>query len=188
MDSPHPHTEADIKLAEQIVDAMKAVDAADAVKKEKAIIAGRLLDEAHTRHPTEEAFKKFLLLAGGVQIRRAQDLIALALGRKDFEQQQAENAAAQQRHRDKLKAEKIAAKALPKPEPKPADKGKPEPKPAKPESGALRNASAANLRKFEAVCLNCLPELSISDLEKADKFFRNLLAQWRRSATKKKAA
>jgi hypothetical protein len=186
--SPHTHTESDIKLAEQIDAAIKRIDAADAVKKEQAIVAGRLLAEAHERHPTEEAFKKFLLLAGGVQIRRAQDLIALAIGRKDFEQQQAENAAAQQRHRDKLKTEKIerekAKAALPKPEPKPKGKGKPEPKPA----DALRNASAASLREFEFACKTYLPKLNIYDLEKANKFFRNLLTQWRHSATKKKAA
>jgi hypothetical protein len=178
------HNQDDINLAEKIIDAMKEGDAADSFRKEKWIIAGKLLAEAHERHPTEEAFKKFLILAGGVQIRRAQDLIALALGRKDFEQQQAENTAAQQRHRDKLKAEKIekekAKAALPKPEPKLKGKGKP--------ADALRNASAASLREFETVCLNCLPRLNISDLETANKFFRNLLAQWRHSATKKKAA
>jgi hypothetical protein len=94
----------DAKLAAKIVNAMKEVDAATATRNEKAVAAGRLLIEAQKRHPTERAFEEFLHLAGGIQIRRARDLIALALGRKDFEQHQIENAAAQQRHRDKLKA------------------------------------------------------------------------------------
>ena len=82
----------DAKLAAKIIDAMKAVDAATAARNEKAVAAGRLLIEAQKRHPTEKAFEKFLQLAGGVQIRRARDLIALALGRKDFEQHQIESA------------------------------------------------------------------------------------------------
>src|SRR5260221_3317887 len=139
----------DAKLAAKIIDAMKDVDAATATRNEKAVAAGRLLIEAQKRHPTENAFEKFLQLAGGIRIRRARDLIALALGRKDFERHQIENAAAQQRHRDKLKAEKIEREkekaALPKPDPrpdpkpKPKDKGKPEPEPA--ERPALRNAA-----------------------------------------------
>jgi hypothetical protein len=182
----------DAQLAAKIVDAMKEVDAADSVRKEKAIIAGKLLAEAQQRHPSKEAFEIFLKLAGDIQYRRAVDLIGFALGRKDFEQHQAENAAAAQRHRDKLKSEKIerekAKATLPKPEPKLKGKGKPEP--AEPKPGALRNAqtSAASLREFETICLTCLPKLNISDLEKADKFFRNLLAQWRHSATNKKVA
>ena len=66
-----PPDQDDTQLAAKIVDAMKEVDAADSVRKEKAIIAGRLLAEAQKRHPTEKAFEKFLQLAGGVQIRRA---------------------------------------------------------------------------------------------------------------------
>jgi hypothetical protein len=123
------HVTSDVKLAAKIVDAMKEYDAADATRKEKAIAAGRLLNEAHKRHPGNKAFEKFLQLAGGIQSRRAQELIAIAVGRKEFEQQQAANAAAAQRHRDKLKAEKIererAKAALPKPEPKPKGKAKP---------------------------------------------------------------
>jgi hypothetical protein len=171
--------EDDAKLAAQIVDAMKAVDAADAVKKEKAVAAGRLLAEAQKRHPTEEAFKKFLLLAGGVQIRRAQDLIALALGRKDFEQQQAENAAAQQRHRDKLKAEKIEMEKEKEPKPKPT-KSKPD---------ALRNASttesAAVLEYYKCSCRSYLPRLNEADLKKAIDYFNS--GAWK-SKTKRKAA
>jgi hypothetical protein len=113
----------DVKLAAKIVDAFKELDAADAVKKEKAIAAGRLLAEAQKRHPGKKAFQKFLELAGGVRYGRAMDLIAVALGRKDYEQQRAENAANVQRHRDKLKAEREKAEA----------------EPAEP-SGALRNA------------------------------------------------
>jgi len=97
----------DAKLAAKIIDAMKDVDAATATRNEKAVAAGRLLIEAQKRHPTEKAFEKFLQLAGGIRIRRAKDLISFALGRKDFERHQIENAAAQQRPRDKLKAEKI---------------------------------------------------------------------------------
>ncbi len=171
----------DAKLAAKIVDAMKEVDVATATRNEKAVAAGRLLIEAQKRHPTERAFGKFLELAGGVHIRRARDLIALAQGRKDFEQHQIENAAAQQRHRDKLKAEKIEREkekaALPKPDPKPKPKGKgkPESKPA--ESPALRNAavSATALREFEFACKTYLPKLNLSDLKKADEFVNDRL-------------
>src|ERR1700686_2647959 len=102
----------DIKLAAQIVEAIKEYDDANKEycdaettlglkRKEKAIAAGNLLIEARKGHPTEKAFEEFLKLAGGIGIRRAQDFIAMAIGRKDFEQHQKENAAAQQRHRDK---------------------------------------------------------------------------------------
>jgi hypothetical protein len=187
----------DAKLAAKIGDAVKAYDDADTVKKEKAIIAGHLLAEAQKRHPSDKAFENFLELAGGIHIRRAKDLIAFALQRKDFEQHQIENAAAQQRHRDKLKAEKIerekAKAALPKPEPKPKDNGKPEPKPGaagttgEPEPDALRNASssAASLREFEAACATYLPQLNKADLKKAVTFV--MLDKWR-SKTQKEAA
>jgi hypothetical protein len=169
----------DAKLAARIVDAMKEYDGADAVRKEKAVAAGRLLEEAHKRHPSDEAFEKFLKLAGGIHIRRAQDLIAIALGRKEFEQHQAENAAAQQRHRDKLKAEKIEREkekaALPKPEPpepkpNPEGRGKPEPEPTH-----YGNASAESLREFEFACKTYLPKLNLSDLKKADEFVSDRL-------------
>ena len=81
-----PAEQDDAKLAAQIVVAIKALDAADTVRKEKAIIAGNLLAEAQKRHPGKKAFEKFLELAGGIHISRAQTLIAIALGRKDFEQ------------------------------------------------------------------------------------------------------
>jgi hypothetical protein len=160
----------DIKLAAKIVDAIKEYDAADATRKQKATIAGKLLAEAQKRHPDKKAFEKFLLLAGGIQYRRAVVLIGFALQRKPFEQHQVENAAAQQRHRDKLKAEKIerekAKAALPKPEPK--GKSKPEPKPS-----ALRNApkkmtaSATALCEFEDACERLLPKLNPDDFDKA---------------------
>ncbi len=137
----------DAKLAAKVVAAMKAFDTADATRKEKAIAVGTLLAEAQKRHPDQKGFGAFLVLAGGIQLRRAQELIAIAVGRKGFEQQQVENAAKQQRHRDKLKAEKIerekAKAALPKPEPKSRDEGRPEPTPAKPEADALRNAQTS---------------------------------------------
>jgi hypothetical protein len=66
-----PVNQDDAKLAAQIKCAMKALDAADATRKEKAVAAGRLLLEAQKRHPTDNAFEKFLELAGGVRIRRA---------------------------------------------------------------------------------------------------------------------
>jgi hypothetical protein len=66
--------QADIQLAAKIIDAIKELDAADSVKKEKAIIAGQLLAEAQKRHPSKEAFEKFLKSAGDVQYRRAVDL------------------------------------------------------------------------------------------------------------------
>jgi hypothetical protein len=160
----------DAKLAAKIIDAMKEYDAADATRKEKAIAAGTLLAEARKRHPGKKAFETFLELAGGIGYRRAEDLIAIAVGRKDFEREQAENAAAQQRHRDKLKAEKIerekAKAALPKPEPAkpgPKTKGKPEPE--------LRNSSAAALREFKYACETYLPKLNISDFLEAVEFF-----------------
>jgi hypothetical protein len=186
-------TQDDAVLAAKITAAIKEVDAATVTRNEKALAAGRLLVEAHKRHPTEKAFKEFLLLAGGVQIRRAQDLIALALGRKDFEQRQIENAAAQQRHRDKLKAEKIEREkekaALPKPDPKPD----PKPEPAKPEPGdgdALRNArwrerSAASLREFEAACRSYLPHLTEPDLSKAKAYFSK--GKWKRKTNREAA-
>jgi hypothetical protein len=152
-------THQDSDLAAKIIAAMKEVDASEAVRKEKVIIAGKLLAEAHKHHPTDEAFKKFLALAGGIQIRRAQEMIAIALGRKDFEQHQAENAAKQQRHRDKLKAERDKAKAaLPKPN------GKSEPK-RKADVSAFRQAAARvatdalrNIMLRVALCKACLVE------------------------------
>jgi len=183
----------DAKLAAKIIDAVKDVDAADAVRKERAIVAGRLLAEAQKRHPTEKAFEKFLRLVGGVHIRRARDLIALALGRKDFERHQIENAAAQQRHRDKLRAEKIEREkekaALPKPDPKPKskDKGKPEA-----ERPALRNAgndpadwSATNLREFEVACITYLRGLNEADLKKASVYFNK--GVWKRMTSREAA-
>jgi hypothetical protein len=160
-------------------------------RKEKQIAAGKLLVEARKRHPTEEAFEKFLKLAGGIGIRRAQDFIAFALGRKDFEQHQIENAAAQQRHRDKLKADKIEREkeraALPKPEPKPEGKGKPEP------SRITRNASteetraamsAISLREFGDACRLYLPQMNEADLERARTFVSRMLNECRSQAKK----
>jgi len=203
----------DAKLAAKIVDAMKEVDAATATRNEKAVAAGKLLIEAQQRHPTERAFGEFLELAGGIHIRRARDLIALAQGRKDFEQHQIDNAAAQQRHRDKLKAEKIEREkekaALPKPDPepdpkpKPKGKGKPEPEPARP---ALRDAdadghqggwrpdlnpdesraamSAINLREFVDACRLYLPQMNEADLKKAHTYFMEC---WKRKTSKEAA-
>ncbi|MGY4480088.1 hypothetical protein [Bradyrhizobium sp. USDA 3364] len=125
----------DAKLAAKIVKAMEDYRVATEMRNEKAVAAGRLLAEAQKRHPTKMAFARFLQLAGGVQVRRAHDLIGFALGLKDFEQHRIENAAAQQRHRDKLKAEKIEREkekaALPKTDPKPKPKA----------DAALRNAA-----------------------------------------------
>jgi hypothetical protein len=145
--TPDQPDQDDAKLAAKIVKAMKEYDAADATRKEKAVVAGKLLAEAHSKYPAEKAFERFLQLAGGIQVRRARDLIAIALGRKNFEQHQIDNAAAQQRHRDRLKAEKIEREkkkaALPKPDPKPTpkDKGKREVDREAAEA-ALRNAAA----------------------------------------------
>jgi hypothetical protein len=163
----------DTQLAAKITEAVKDLDSAIATKNEKAVAAGRLLAEAQKRYPTDRAFEKFLRLAGGVGIRRARELIAIALGRKNFEQHQAENRAAQQRHRDKLKADKIErekAAARPKPDqPKPS-KGKPQP------DAALRNAasdkgaaarSAASLIDFQLACETHLRSLNEADLKTA---------------------
>lgn len=167
----------DAKLAAKIGEAIKAYDAADAVKKEKAVIAGLLLAEAQKQHPGKKAFEAFLKLAGGIGIRRAETFIAIALSRKEFEQHQIENAAAQQRHRDKIKAEKIAREKAEaeKLEGEKAKAALSEPKPAD-EPGALRNAqtpqeiSAASLREFETACRSYLPLLNIPDLKTARAF------------------
>jgi hypothetical protein len=116
----------DAKLAADIGAAVTAYDAADTVRKERAIIVGQLLVEAKKRHPGTKAFEKFLeTVPLGIGIRRAETFMAIALGRKDFEQHQIENAAAQQKHRDKTKAEKIEKEkvklALPRPEPAPTE-------------------------------------------------------------------
>jgi hypothetical protein len=203
-------SKTDAKLAAEIGDAVKAYDAADATRKEKAIIAGRLLVEARERHPSKMDFEIFLELAGGVGIRRAETFIAIALGRKEFEQHQIDNAAAQQRHRDKLKAEKIekekAKAALPGPDDLAArraasaaeiaagldewcEHSAPEPKPA---PDALRNAqtprqiSIENRRLFEAACRFYLPLLSKSDLSQARTFVT--LGLWRVPKQKKQEA
>lgn len=181
------HVTSDVKLAAKIVDAMKEYDAADATRKEKAIAVGMLLNEAHKRHPGNKAFEKFLQLAGGIQLRRAQELIAIAVGRKEFEQQQAANAAAAQRHRDKVKAEKIerekakasALRNAPKP------KGKPEPKPADP--AALRNAASGGaLYGFEIACKEYLPQLNEADLKRASAYFNK--GAWKSKTNKEEAA
>jgi hypothetical protein len=184
-------TAADAKLAAKIVDAVKAYDTANEEyndaeakfglkRKEKQIAAGKLLFEARKRHPTDKAFEKFLELAGGIGIRRAQDFIAFAVGRKDFDQHQAENAAAQQRHRDKLKADKLerekAQAALPKPEPK-----KPEPKQEPEPSRITRNAPTEEttaLWEFEYACRTYLPKLNAADLKKASDYLNN--GAWKR--------
>jgi hypothetical protein len=149
----------DAQLAKKVIAAVKAYDAADAVKKEKAIVVGRLLAEAQKLHPSDKDFEAFLERAGGIQIRRAKDLIAFALDRKDFEQHQKDNAAAQQRHRDKLKAEKIErekAKAdLPKPEPRPRPK---------PDDDVLRNASPKSEGKPLPLTNNEMTGTRIADL------------------------
>jgi hypothetical protein len=69
----------DSQLAARIVAAIKACDSADATSKEKAVQAGRLLDDAHKRYPTDETFTEFLetKMDGRVGLRRAQDLIAI---------------------------------------------------------------------------------------------------------------
>jgi hypothetical protein len=175
----------DAKLAAKVVAAVKAYDAADAVKKEKAIIVGGLLAEAQKLHPSDKAFEAFLERAGGIHIRRAKDLIAIALGRTDFEKHQLDQAAAQQRFRDKQKAEKIerekAKAALPKPAPKPDD-------------DALRNASpkpdtskwsTAHLREFESACRTFLPHLNKTDLLEARAFVE--LNKWQSNKQRKVA-
>jgi hypothetical protein len=163
-------TDEDAMLAAEISTAIKALDAADSDRKTKAIAAGHLLAQAKQRHPTEKAFETFLGLAGGVGLRRAQDLIAFALGRKDFEQHQIENAAAQQRLRDKEKAERIAREkakvGLSEPEPKPK-KAKPEPEPALRNAPTPEQLSDAALCEFQMACRNLLPQMNKHDLEEA---------------------
>jgi hypothetical protein len=175
----------DAKLAGRCIDAKKAYDAADVTRKEKAVIWGKLLAEAQKLHPTDKAFEAFLERAGGIHIRRAKVLIAVALERKEFDKHQADHAAAQQRLRDKQKAEKIerekAKAALPKPEPMPKPEPKPDasrdasPKPApapplSPPTMAMIAASARALREFETACRIWLPQLIEADLAKAEDF------------------
>lgn len=203
-------SKTDAKLAAEIGDAVKAYDAADATRKEKAVIAGQLLAEARKRHPSKKAFENFLELAGGVGIRRAETFIAIALGRKEFEQHQSENAAAQQRHRDKLKAEKIErekAKAeLPELDDLAARRAASAAEIAAgldewcehsasepaPEPSALRNSqtprqiSFENRRLFEAACRSYLPLLNKSDLGQARTFVT--LGLWRVPKQKKQEA
>jgi hypothetical protein len=190
-DADHYHDQDDAQLAARIVVAIKDVDAATATRNEKAVAAGKLLAEAQRRHPGDKAFAKFLEQAGGIQLRRARDLIAFAVGRKDFERHRIENATAQQRHRDKLKAEKEKA-ALPKPDPQPKANPKPKPKPhGRPEpeqDAALRNAasvSASALRQFEDACRIYLPKLNEADLKKAVTYFSN--GAWKPKTNKEAA-
>lgn len=150
----HAHTEQDdAQLARKVVAALKAYDAADAVKKEKAVIVGGLLADAQKQHPGDKAFEAFLERAGGIQIRRAKDLIPFALGRKDFDKHQADHAAAQQRLRDKQKAEKIerekAKAALPKPAPKPDASHDASPKP-KPDDASKWSADTHRIKWYLA--------------------------------------
>jgi hypothetical protein len=163
----------DAKLAAKIGDAIKAHDAAAAVKEEKAKIVGKLLVEARKRHRTTKAFETFLETVprhdggDGINIRRAETFIAIALGRKDFEQHQKENAAAQQRRRDKLKAERIEREKKAKAalaEAQAEAQATPVPEPS-----ALRNAQTS-LRLFELACRNFLPELNEADQKKARAF------------------
>ena len=174
----------DDALVATVVAAVKAFEAADAVKKEKALKLGELLAEAQKRHPTDRAFEAFLTRAGGIQIRRAKDLISIALGRKEFDKHQSDNAAAQRRLRHRRKAEKIerekAKAALPTPEPKPDPKSEAHPKPdalrnASPEPGpkpdaASTRASGDNLYQFLSACRAFLPRLNKTDLAKAQAF------------------
>jgi hypothetical protein len=102
----------DAALATKINAAVQAVDVAAATQIERAKVAGLLLHEANKRHPGRKAFEKFLKLCGGLQYSRAMDLIAVATDRKTFEKLKADNAARQQKHRDKKKV-------LPKPNPEP---------------------------------------------------------------------
>jgi len=168
MPPPDNDDHDDAKLAAKVVAAVKAYDAADAIKKEKAVIVGGLLAEAQKRHPSDKAFEAFLERAGGIQIRRAKDLIAFALGRKDFDKHQADHAAAQQRLRDKQKAEKIerekAKAALPKPKPDASRDAspKPEPKPkgkGKPEAVAIAPREACLMAVREMILGEWLPKI-----------------------------
>jgi hypothetical protein len=98
----------DIALATKISEAVKAVDVAVATQNERAKAAGLLLHE------------KFLKLCDGLQYSRAMDLIAVATDRTTFEKLKADNAARQQKHRDKKKSlHKPEPKVLPKPNPEP---------------------------------------------------------------------
>jgi hypothetical protein len=108
------HNQDDAQLTAQIIDVQKSIEAIDVTKEEKHKVLGRLLAEAHDRHPSDAAFAIFLKQCEGVyiEIRWAKQLIAFALGTKDLEKHKADNAAANKKLRDRQKAEKKAAAKL----------------------------------------------------------------------------
>jgi integrase len=173
----------DHQLAHEIGEAVAAYDVADASRKEKAITAGLLLVEARRRHPSQKAFEKFLAtVPNGFGIRRAETLIAFAVGRKDFEKHQLENVAANQRLRDKAKLEKEKRLALPKPEPAPI----PIPIPASRDAKKLKpdELSKEAFREFAEACRTYLPLMNNADLKRA----RGYIATGSWLVSKRKAA
>jgi len=176
----------DAHLAAQIAVAIKEYDGANEVRKEKAIAAGNLLDEAHKRHPGDKAFAKFLEQENiGIGIRRAQELIAIAVGRRDFEQQQAKNREAVKKSRDKAEIEKQRAKlALPKPTPTNYSNASPEPEPEPKKSAWDKRPKAAKpkaepkaeptgsraFNDFVYACKTYLPQTSEAEVTTAQTF------------------
>ena len=111
---------SDAALVTQIKVAVREWQTADAeaisafeVRKAKAETVGKLLAEARMRHPSDEAFGRFLALADvSIKIRRAKDLIKIGLGKKDYAEHCAKAAESQARYMAGLKeAAKVAKEA-----------------------------------------------------------------------------
>jgi hypothetical protein len=98
----------DDKLAKAVDVALKASDGAG---KAQAIVAGQLLAVGRKRYPADVDFRKWLKLTRDVGLSRARDLIAISEGRKDWDKHLADNREAAYRYRDRVRAERLAAKA-----------------------------------------------------------------------------
>ena len=87
------------------------IDAASATRDEKQKALGLLLVKAHEVHKSQKAFKAFLAtVPNGIAIRRAEELISFATGKKTPEQNRLEKKNRQQKTRDKAKLQKENAK------------------------------------------------------------------------------
>jgi hypothetical protein len=105
-------------------------EALEKPREEKVKATGTILVEARERHPTREAFGK-ILEAVGIEERQARTYISFALGKTDYKEHCAQNAAAvkksREKNRDKVlaeRAEKKAAKKLANAPPKSTSKAK----------------------------------------------------------------
>jgi hypothetical protein len=164
--------EDDAALANKIKVAVEALKDATAARDERAKVAGRLLLEAHNRHPGKAAFQTFLKQAGDVRYSRAMELISVVTDRKTYAELKANAAARQQRRRDKIKA-------LPKakePDRDVTDAGvdESEAKDARPQERSAAT-SAKGLEEFKYACREYLPKLNTADMAKARAYFDNFM-------------